>query len=115
MIINLLGLGINFGVNNLSGVLDDLLDFTFGGQSSEGLLSKIRSDLHSLGSNGGGNNFVAWDLLVELIEGGLVEKGQVDKLVRTLPLLHFFFLPLELLIAALALASLDFWILGGIT
>ena len=73
-------------------MLDDLGDFTFGGQSSEGGLGKRSSDLHSLGGNGSGDDLVAWDFLVEFVEGGLIEQSQVDELVSNFtlaPLLLF--------------------------
>merc|ERR1711974_22713 len=95
---NLLGLG-DLGVNNLSGVLDNLGDLAFGSQSSERLLSKRGSHFHSLRSNGGGNDLVAWDLLVE--------EGQVDKLVS-----HFTLAPLLLFTLATAHGSFGLGLLG---
>merc|ERR1711976_699697 len=53
--------------------------------------------------------------LLNLSKVALSKRAKLTSLSRTLPLLHFFFLPLLLDIAALALASFDFWILGGIT
>merc|ERR1712178_289889 len=80
-----------FAVNNLSRVFDDFGDFAFGGQSFESGFGEGSSDLHSLGSDGSGDDLVAWDFLVEFVKSGLVKKGQVDELVS-----YFTFAPLLL-------------------
>jgi len=91
--ISLLGT-LQLGVDNLGGVDDDWSDLALGCESAKAELGERGLDLHSLGSNTGGDDLVAGDLLVELVEGGLVEERQVNELITHLTLAPLFLLTL---------------------
>merc|ERR1712173_435627 len=78
--------GGEFRVDDLRAVLNDGRDLAFGRKSSKTLLGQRGAHLHSLRSNGSGDDLVGRHFLVELVEGGLIEESQVDELVSYLTL-----------------------------
>merc|ERR1719458_785724 len=93
------------GVDHLGAVSDHLLDQALLHQLNQSTCGEGATHLQPLGNDGGGDELVGWDLLVQLVIGALVEQNQVVQLVPGLSLG-------PLLLLGLATSSL--LLLGGL-
>merc|ERR1719458_855047 len=93
------------GVDHLGAVSDHLLDQALLHKLNQSTSGEGATHLQPLGNDGGGDELVGWDLLVQLVIGALVKQNQVVQLVPGLSLG-------PLLLLGLATSSL--LLLGGL-